>query len=225
MQLLVGRGLEDVAIHLFSGFVLVHYFTETFGAGTASIVRNRTLVQKLPMPREMFPVASMLVSAYHTIPQFVILVIASAVAGWTPDLVGVAAGLLGFAIIALFGTAMALLFSAANVYFRDFQRIVGTVTTVVHFGVPMIYPYSLVAERFGQQFVGPYLANPLAESVLLMQRCLWVGATSNPRQTIAIHLPDDLFTRGLIELAACGLLLVFAQIAFSKLETKFPERL
>ena len=49
---------------MFAGWSCVHFFTETFTAGTRSIVRNKAIVQKMAMPREMFPVASMLVSAY-----------------------------------------------------------------------------------------------------------------------------------------------------------------
>ena len=66
--------------------MLVHYFTETLNAGTRSIVRNKALVQKMPMPREMFPVASMLVSLYHIGPQLVILIVACLFSGWTPTL-------------------------------------------------------------------------------------------------------------------------------------------
>ena len=66
-------GIENFAIHLFAGLVMVHYFTETFGAGTRSIVRNKALVRKMAVPREMFPVASMLVSAYHVVPGMVLL--------------------------------------------------------------------------------------------------------------------------------------------------------
>ena len=53
-----------------------------------------------------------------------ILLIACLAYGWTPDLAGVLAGLLGFLIVMLLGTALALLFSAANVFFRDFSNIV-----------------------------------------------------------------------------------------------------
>ena len=88
------------------------------------------------MPREMFPLASMLVSAFHIIPGLVILTTASVFVGWRPDIVGIAAVLLGFAILALWGTALALLFSAANVFFRDFGNIVGTLTIFVHLLVP-----------------------------------------------------------------------------------------
>ncbi len=57
------QDVQNFAIHMFCGLIIVHFFNETFNAGTRSIVRNKALVQKMAMPREMFPVASMLVSA------------------------------------------------------------------------------------------------------------------------------------------------------------------
>ena len=44
---------------------------------------------------------------------------------------GLAAALLGFGIIMLFGTALALMFSAANVFFRDFGQVVQILTNFV----------------------------------------------------------------------------------------------
>jgi ABC-2 type transport system permease protein len=221
----LGKRVELFAVHVFSAMVFVHYFTETFTAGTRSIVRNKAIVKKMAMPREMFPVASMLVSAYHTVPQLVILVVACTYVGWNPDSAGFAAGLLGFAIIAVFGTALALLFSAANVFARDFSNVVQTLTNFIRFSVPMVYPFTLVDDRFGANMVGIYLANPIAEAVLLIQRCFWSTATADPAATAADNFPSDLFPRGLIELGVCLVILVFAQLVFTKLENKFPERL
>ncbi len=70
MGILFGRAnrVEDFAIHVFAGLIIVHFFTETMNAGTRSIVRNKSLVQKMAVPREMFPVASMLVSLFHVVP-------------------------------------------------------------------------------------------------------------------------------------------------------------
>ena len=220
------RRAENFAIHLFAGMVLVHYFTETFSSGTRSIVKNRALVQKMALPREMFPVASMLVSAYHTFPQVLILLGGALLTGWTPDVIGLAAGLLGLAIIGVFGMALALLFSAANVFFRDFQNIVETFSVFVTWSVPMIYPFALVKDRFGGTLVESiYLASPIAESVLLFQRAFWVRTTSDPAATMADNFPDDLYARGAIMLVACLAFLAFAQWAFTRLESKFAERL
>jgi ABC-2 type transport system permease protein len=218
------KDVENFPIHMFCGIIIVHFFNETFNAGTRSIVRNKALVQKMAMPREMFPVASMLVSAYHVLPQLLILLVVCIVTGWTPTLAGVAALALSLGIIMTLGTAMALLFSAANVFFRDVSNVAQIMTNFVRFGVPMIYPYSLVAERF-HGHTELYLANPLAEAVLLMQRAFWVGTTEDPAATISAHMPDHLFTRSLIALGISLVVLGVGQLVFSRLENKIPERL
>jgi ABC-2 type transport system permease protein len=219
------RGVEQFGIHVFTGMVFIHYFTETFTAGTRAIVRNAGIVKKMALPREMFPVASMLVSAYHTIPGIAILLVACTVVGFQPDTVGVLAGLLGFSLVAVLGTALALLFSAANVFARDFSNVVQTLNQFIHLAVPMIYPYTLVASRFGAEHVGLYLANPLSVAVLLLQRCFWIPTTSDPASSAITQMPDHLFTRGLIMLVISLVALFVAQLVFSRLENKFPERL
>jgi ABC-2 type transport system permease protein len=218
------RSVEYFGIHIFAGLVFVHYFTETFSSGTRSIVRNKAIIQKMAMPREMFPVASMLVSAFHVIPGLVILTVACLGVGWRPDLEGIAAGILGFAIVGVLGTALALLFSAANVFFRDFGNVVGTLTLFVTFSAPMIYPFRMVEERFGPA-ADYYLLNPIAEAVLLMQRCFWTGSTENPEETMAEDLPEHLFGIGFAHLGAALVVLVIAQLVFSRLENRFAERL
>jgi ABC-2 type transport system permease protein len=147
MGILFGRAqvTEAFAIHVFAGLIIVHFFIETMNAGTRSIVRNKSLVQKMAVPREMFPVASMLVSLFHVIPQVVILVVATFLAGWRPDLWGLAHGVLAMLIIMSLGTALALVFSAANVFLRDVSNAVNVLSNFVRFGVPMMYPYTLVA--------------------------------------------------------------------------------
>ncbi|CAA9364487.1 MAG: O-antigen export system permease protein RfbD [uncultured Nocardioidaceae bacterium] len=221
----LNRGVQNFPLHIFAGMVMVHYFTETFSAGTRSIVRNGGLIQKLSMPREMFPVASMLVSGYHTLPQLGILLVAVLITGWDPTLADVGAGLLGFAIIATFGMALALLFSAANVFFRDFHNIVQTVGIFVTWSAPMIYPYDRIADLVGGTWIEQvYLANPIANGVLLFQQLFWIP-TTDPDTTPIPLMPDHLLTRGLIVLAACLVILAFSQWVFSRLEGKFAERL
>ncbi len=225
------RGVENFAMHIFAGMVFVHFFTETFTSGTRSIVKNKALVRKMALPREMFPVAAMLVSAYHTFPQLLILTAGAVMSGWDPGALETAepvlAGLLGFAIIAVFGTALALLFSAANVFFRDFQNFVQTVGIFVTWSVPMIYPFSrLTTSPLGGTWVETvYLANPIAEAVLLLQYGFWVPTTTDPAVTLATEMPDHLFTRGLIVLAVSFVVLGISQWVFSRLEGKFAERL
>ncbi len=226
-QVMVGRGgnMENFAVHLFSGMVIVHFFTETFNGGTQSLVQNRGLITKLPVPNEMFPVSRMLVSAWHTVPMLVILIFVCLLLGWTPDLLGVAATFLAFLLTALLGLSLGLVFSVANVFMRDFGKVAQTLTQFVTFSVPMMYPYTLVTDRFGEGIAKYYLYNPMAEAVLLIQRGFWVGTTSDSDVTIAAHLPDHLFTRGVIMAVVAMVLVVLAQRFFARLESRVPERL
>jgi ABC-2 type transport system permease protein len=172
----------------------------------------------------MFPFASLLVSLYHLWPEFVILGIALFYVGWTPDPTAIGAGLLGYAVIIVFALALALALSVSQVFLRDTGQVVQVVNNFIRFGVPMMYPYSLVAERF-HGHTDLYLANPIAVAVLLVQRCFWVPTTSDVDQTVVDHMPDDLFTRGFIALAAGIVLLLVAQKIFTHFENKIPERL
>ena len=221
------KNVDNFGVHIFAAMVFVHYFTETFSSGTRSIIKNKALVRKMSLPREMFPMAAMLVSAYHTLPQGLILIAGCLYSGWTPDTVGLLAGLLGFSIFGVLGVALALLFSAANVFFRDFQNIVSTLLIFTHWAVPMIYPYSKLSDSsLGGTWVETvYLANPIATATLLMQRCFWAFSTSEPAKTIATEFPDHMFTRGLILLAVCMVVLAIAQLVFSRLERRFAEML
>ncbi|WP_246372568.1 ABC transporter permease, partial [Nocardioides pelophilus] len=218
------KTVENFGIHIFAGLVVVHFFTETFSAGTRSIVRNKALVVKMALPREMFPVASMLVSLFHVFPQLLILTVACLAYGWVPDLTGMLALLLALLISMLLGTAGALLFSAANVFFRDFSNVVSILQMFIRFSVPMIYPYTLVDERFGEA-ARYYLLNPLADAVLLVQRAFWVGTTDDPATTARTELPAEFMMNGLIVVGASLLMLGIGQLVFSRLESKIPERL
>jgi ABC-type polysaccharide/polyol phosphate export permease len=226
MGILFGRAqrTEDFAVHVFAGLIIVHFFTETMNAGTRSIVRNKSLVQKMAVPREMFPVASMLVSLFHVVPQVVILLIATVISGWRPDAMGLVFGVIGLLISMTLGTALALMFSAANVFMRDISNAVNVLSNFVRFGVPMMYPYTLVAQRFhGHTTI--YLLNPITEAVLSFQRAFWVGATSHPAHTAHIDMPPNMLLLSLRALFFSLVILAIAQSTFTRLERRIPERL
>jgi ABC-2 type transport system permease protein len=229
------KNVPNFAIHMFAAIVGVHFFTETFTSGTRSIVRNKAIVRKMAMPREMFPVASVIVSAINSFPQLMILFIASVAVGWKPDLVGILAAFVGIAIITVLGTALALLFAGMNVFFRDFQNVVSTFTLFTHWIVPMIYPFEkLASSGMGRNtvFYDLYLSNPLTVGVLLLQRAFWVpttlGKNGYPEDVGDIgfpYMPHHLMLLGLGMLLASLVILVLCQRAFRRLEGKFAERL
>ena len=144
------RGTPNYAIYLFSGIVLVNFFTESLSNATRSIVDNRDLIRKIYLPRELFPVATVWVSAAHFLPQLLVLVGACLVVGWAPTLLQLAAVVLIFVMVAVLGTGLGLLFGAVNVYFRDSENIVDMIVMVVTWASPVLYLWSMVQNGDGR---------------------------------------------------------------------------
>ena len=216
--------IDAYPVHVFSGLIIVHFFTETFGAGTRSIVRNKALVQKMPLPKEMFPVAAMVVSLYHVLPQLLILIVVCLLHGWHPD-VGTLIGVgLALAILMCFGTALALVFSVANVFWRDFGSLVGIMTNFTRFGCTMIYSYEMLAGAAGD-LKWLVLSNPIAIACLLFQRGFWAFSTSDPAETLKTAFPDHLYLQGTIALGASIVALLLAQWFFNKFDERIAEQI
>lgn len=226
------KTIPNFAIHIFSAIIISHFFSETFNAGTRSIVRNKAIVRKMAVPLEMFPVASMAVSLYHVGPQMIILIIACLFTGWVPEPVGVLAVVLALAIIMILGTGVALVFSAANVFFRDVSSVVNILTNLIRFSVPMIYSYEMVQTRFPDWLAPYFVWNPIADAVMLFQRAFWIDTVSQkdldelePGITMADLLPHNLVEIGFIALGASIVFLVLAQLIFRRFEPRIPERI
>ncbi|HKE69273.1 MAG TPA: ABC transporter permease [Nocardioidaceae bacterium] len=217
------KDLENYPLHVFCGMMIVHFFTETLSAGTKSVVKNKSLVNKMNVPREMFPVASLLVTTYHMFPQYVILLIGCVLIGWSPGPAALAAGVLSLLLVATFSLAVGLAFSALNVLYRDVQNFTETIQLLVRWTTPMIYPFELVASRTNGNWLEQlYLANPVAIAVMLAQRCFWVPTLDHPREVV---LPSHLMIRGLIMVAISLVLVYIAQKLFSRLEGRFAEQM
>lgn len=220
------KDIPNFALHLFCGMVFVHLFSEMWSGGTRSIWGNKGLVLKMRVPREIFPVASFIVAIYHTLPQLLLLAVICLLLGWHVTWAAVGAGLLGLAIVLVFGAALGLMFAAFNVFFRDTANLVGTISMFLPFMVPQLYGYNLVHAmgRDHPVLYEVYMANPLANAVILLQKLFWQPVADTPAE-LAEHFPPELWTRGFIVLGCCLVLLFVAQRFFARLEGKFPERL
>ncbi|MGI8434874.1 MAG: ABC transporter permease [Nocardioidaceae bacterium] len=226
--LLLTHNLPDRPLHIFSGMIMVSFFTDALTSGSRSVVKNKSLVRKINLPREMFPVASILVSAYHLIPMYVIVLVGALLSGWNPDPYAFVAAAMALVLVLVWGLATALLLSAWNVYFRDVSNVVDVIQTVITWTVPMIYPFDIVMDKLQgtHEFVYQlYLASPLANAVLLNNRAFWTPASPTPEKAITEYLPAHLFERGVVMIAIGLLVLWFAQTVFSRLEGRFAEKL
>jgi ABC-2 type transport system permease protein len=231
----MSRAIPDFPVFLFSGMVLISFFTETLITTAWSIVGNAALVKKVYLPRELVPAASTLVSGVHMLPALGVLMGGAVWAGWAPSWMAVGSMALAFAIVATLAMAFGLLFAAVNVFFRDFGQVVDIINIVVPWSVPMIYPWTTVQEAtHGGWLLQLYLANPLTSAVLLFERAFWWptndqaltlpnGAPALPGGHLAF--PYHLTVRGLAALLAGMVLLALAQWVFARLQRRFAQEL
>ncbi|MET3949670.1 ABC transporter permease [Arthrobacter sp. UYEF36] len=218
------RGTPNYAIYLFAGIVLVNFFTECLSNATRSIVDNRDLIRKIYLPRELFPVATVWVSAAHFLPQLLVLVGACLVVGWTPSILQVAAAVLIFLMVAVLATGLGLIFGAINVYFRDSENIVDMIVMVVTWASPVLYVWTMVENVMGSWF-WVYQLNPMTVAVQVFHWVFW-EPTLSAEQLVIETIPPGLLTVWLpiAMLISLGLLFL-GQLTFRRLAVHFAQEL
>lgn len=218
------RGTPNYAIYLFAGIVLVNFFTESLGNATRSIVDNRDLIRKIYLPRELFPVATVWVSAAHFLPQVVVLIGACFIAGWTPTFIQLIAAVLAFILVSVLATGLGLLFSAANVYFRDSENIVDMILMVVTWASPVLYVWTMVQDVMGSWY-WLYQLNPMTVAVEIFHWAFWFPTLKADQVGLA-SMPPDLMTFWLpVAFLISFVVLFVGQFTFRRAAVHFAQEL
>lgn len=222
------RRVPNFAVYIFAGHTIVQLLTETWFAGTRCIVRNKSLVKKVFLPRELFPVASLLVSLAHMGPPLVLLLVAATYTGWEPSVIGTVAFVLAIVLTSILGLGLGMLFGALNVFFRDVQNITDILGMFMRWTAPMLYPWTLVAERFERGgvpdvFLTIYLWNPVCVAVELFHEAFWLSTVDGLEPPF--QLSPDLYVRAGAAIVGSSLLLVLAYRLFNRLQVRFAEEL
>jgi ABC-2 type transport system permease protein len=215
--------VEDYPVYLFSGLVVINFFSEAFGNATRAVVGNGALVKKIFLPRELFPVASVWVAGVHFVPQLVVLMIGAVVSGWRPLAAPLLAFVLGTLVVAVLATGLGLLFGGLNVLYRDLENVVDLLLMVVVWLSPVLYQFSQVAGVAGipSWVLDLYQLNPVTTAVELYHWAFWWPGTARA----ATSLPPHLLWHGGLALAISVLVLVLGQLAFRRVEGRFAQEL
>lgn len=152
------------------GMIPYNFFAGAWISGTTSIVDNAGLVKRVPVPREMVPITSVLSNCLHLVVQIALLLFIVAVSGyrinpywaWLPVIWG---------LEVVFVCGLALITSAVNVYIRDTRYVVESATTVLFWLVPVIYDFSIIPKQYREV----YQLNPIAAVVFSIRKILLEG--------------------------------------------------
>lgn len=229
------RNTPEYAIFVFSGLTIWGLYADILTSSTMSILQNAALIKKVYMPREVFPLASVGSALLNFCIQLVVLLAAMIVLGQVPvrwdDFYIIPAVL----VVAIFGTALALVLSALNVYLRDIQYLVDVMVVLLFWASPVVYAFKSVA---GSQFAGTgtwveqlYLLNPITVAVISFQRATWLGggavraSFAKSHIPLGINYPADLDLRLVVSIVVGLVFLWLAHRLFTRLQGNFAQEI
>jgi ABC-2 type transport system permease protein len=227
-QIVLKNGIPDFALFLLTGLLVWNVFQTAIPTATTAVVANSSIVKKVSFPREILAISAVGASLVFFVFQAVVLLVALAAFRFAPHWEFVP--LVPFALLDLvvFSIALAVFFSAVNVYMRDTQHLMELVLVAWFWATPVCYPYQEVALHLGR-FFWVYLLNPITTVVLVFQRAFYPRVSYHVGPTLVRMLPVRgplwyLVPLGGI-LVVSVLLLLGALKVFGRLEGNFAEEL
>jgi lipopolysaccharide transport system permease protein len=137
------------------------YLSTATTAASASLVTNASLVTRVYFPRIAMPLAATLSALVDLGIGLVLLLIAGAIVGIVPAAVAVVLVPMGILALVLFAAGLGMLLAALNVRYRDVRYVVPFLLQILLYASPVVYPLSLVPERYRWAF----MANPLTGAI------------------------------------------------------------
>ena len=190
-------------VYLLTGLVMFNYFNEASNLSMSSVVANFSLINKIYIPKYIFPLSKCLFVGINflltLIPLYAIILITG-----TP--LNIYHIFLPYAFICLFifTLGMGLILSAVSVFLRDMFYIYGIIMTLWMYLTPIMYDINLISENLQIYFK----LNPLYHYINFARRIILYGEMPTP------------FTFAICAITALATLLI-GVIVFKKNQDKF----
>ena len=143
----VPTGGVPYPIFLLVGLVPWTFTANAISAATSSLVSNSSLITKIYLPREIFPIASILSKMVDLLLSIIILVIFMIFFGVSLHLTILLVPVI-FVLQMVLIIGVSLILSSLNVFFRDVENILGVLLTVWMYLTPILYPSELIPQKF-----------------------------------------------------------------------------
>ena len=133
-------------VYLMTGLVMFNYFSEASNLAMGSVVGNFSLINKIYIPKYIFPLAKCLFVGINflltLIPLYLIIFI-------TGEGINIYHLLLPYAFICLFmfTLGMSFILSTLSVFMRDMFYIYGIIMTVWNYFTPIMYDISMLGPK------------------------------------------------------------------------------
>jgi ABC-type polysaccharide/polyol phosphate export permease len=154
-------------VKVLCGLVPFNFFTLAWANGTTSLVENAALIKRVPIPREVVPISTVLSNCLNLLIQLGVLFVFTLGSGysvnrnwmWIPVLCG---------LFVIFVLGLTLASAALDVYLRDMRYVVESANLVLFWMVPIVYGFDEIPATFKEI----YSLNPVSAMVMALRNIL-----------------------------------------------------
>jgi len=174
-------GVEGFAIWLLCGLVPWLFLSRVINGSIETIIGNAGLISKVYFPRAHLALAVTLSVGFTWALEMVVLCAVLIAFGallfpWLPLTFVV------MVLLAMFATGLGMLFSIANVHFRDTQHFVAILLQMWFYLTPIVYPIQLVIDSTREHpwVLTLYRLNPMEHFVAVFRNLLYDNRWPDP---------------------------------------------
>ena len=167
-------------VFFLGGMILWQFFSNTLMQGAISLTSQQALITKIYFPRALAPLSVVVSSLVDFGVMFLLLIGVMAFYRVAPT-AGIVYAPFFALMAALLAFAVCLWLSAIDAMYRDARYALAFIVQLWYFGTPIIYPLSLVPEKW--RFI--FLFNPMAAFVMGF-RWAMLGDTAPPQMRLIV---------------------------------------
>jgi lipopolysaccharide transport system permease protein len=167
--------VDNYGMFLIVGIFPWQWFANSSYLSARTLILNASIIKKIRFPKSMLPLSTVLIEMLHFLISWIVIIFFLFINNqdtfyWS--------WIYGFPLITfiqlvlMFGFGLAV--SSLNVFFRDTERIVTLLITMLFYLTPVIYPLNMVPQSF-RLFL---LLNPLTGVVELWRAIFLEGSLS-----------------------------------------------
>jgi lipopolysaccharide transport system permease protein len=165
--------MEGYAVFLIAGLFPWQWLSNSVNASPMVFLVNTSLIKKVYFPRNILPLATVLQDMIHFILSIPVIVLLLLIYHKSPSFSWVYGIPLLLVAQLLMTYGFSLMISSINLFFRDLERLTIILTTLVFWFTPIIYPETMIPDRYIKLIL---FFNPLSPLMISWRRLFLDGS-------------------------------------------------
>jgi len=159
-------------VFLFTGLIPWTFTANSLISSTSSLVGNSSLITKIYLPMEVFPISTVLVKFIDFFLTVIVGVLLVLIFGIKLHPLFIYLPVI-FTVQLFLTLGISFIFSAMNVFYRDIGNVMGVMVTIWMYLSPVLYPQELIPT----QWLPIYNLNPMASIISAYRNTMLYGVS------------------------------------------------